>query len=95
MDSIWRGSWKRRRRDSGDIARETEASFNNGLNKFVMTVCCKTYTCADGVRLDGTAVTGKRGETVCGTNAKKWWCGPGGKTEGVGEWKPLATPCSG
>jgi hypothetical protein len=81
-------------RDSGDIARETEASFNNGLNKFVMTVCCSTYTCAGGVRIDGSAVTGQRGETVCGQDGTKWWCGPGGQTEGVGQWKNLGVACS-
>ena len=78
----------------GDVALETVSSMNNGLNPFVMAVCCKAYTCPGGVTIDGTTVTGKQGQTVCGQSGTKWWCGPGGKTEGVGEWKNLNVACS-
>lgn len=78
----------------GNVALETVSSMNNGLNPFVMAVCCKSYTCPGGVLIDGSSVTGKQGQTVCGQSGTKWWCGPGGKTEGVGEWQNLNVACS-
>lgn len=67
---------------SGDRLLDTVSSMNNGLNPFVMTVCCKTYTCAGGVDINGNSVTGKQGQTVCGQDGTKYWCGPGERRKG-------------
>ena len=62
-----------------------------------MEVCCADYSCPGGTRYDGSSVTGKSGQYVCGKTGTSWQCRSATKKgeikEAKGQWEDTGYPC--